>query len=441
MNQRTTGLVVGLVTFVILTVGLLASTIYFYIEAGAAVEKKKAADEAAQASNSKASKIDREYKALVGFMTGEADAVAGEDTLATAKKALGAENVTNLKLELDSIRSTRDQLAQDNANLKQQADAARADAASARAEAGKASQGALAAGQRVEGDIGAYRTKVDEYGKKVESTVQEITRLQDEMDQRRRNEVASLQEKIDSESVSRATLETRVSELQKSVDQYRVKPENAAQLADGRIIDSAGQDGEVFISIGAKQRVQPGMTFDVYDSVQAIQYNPTTGELIPGKARIQVLKVDDSTSTARIIPEGRRWGGRTRPVVKDDVIANVIFSPEYRYKFLVHGMFDVDADGKATAAEAEYVRGRIKAWGGDVVEGDALRGDLDFVVMGVQPSKPLDLPPDADEGEYTAHFDQKRAYEAYTALFTDAQSARVPVLNWNRMQVLTNEGR
>ena len=441
MNQRTTGLVVGLVTFVILTVGLLASTIYFYIEAGAAVEKKKAADDAAQASSSKAAKIDREYKALVGFMTGEADAVAGEDTLATAKKALGAENVTNLKLELDSIRSTRDQLAQDNANLKQQAEAARADAAAAREEASKASQGALAAGQRVEGDIGAYRTKVDEFGKKVDSTVQEITRLQDEMDQRRRNEVASLQEKIDSESVSRATLETRVSELQKSVDQYRVKPENAAQLADGRIIDSAGQDGEVFISIGAKQRVQPGMTFDVYDSVQAIQYNPTTGELIPGKARIQVLKVDDSTSTARIIPEGRRWGGRTRPVVKDDVIANVIFSPEYRYKFLVHGKFDVDNDGVPTASEAEYVRGRIKSWGGEVVDGDKLRGDLDFVVMGVKPTKPIDLASDADEGEYTAHFEQQKAFETYETLFNEAQTARIPVLNWNRMQVLTNEGR
>ena len=441
MNQRTTGLVVGLVTFVILTVGLLASTIYFYIEAGAAVEKKKAADEAAQASSRKASTIDTQYKALVGFMTGEADAVAGEDTLATVKKALGAESATNLRLELDGLRSGRDQLAQDNANLKQQAEAARADAAAARQEASKASQGALAAGQRVEGDIGAYRTKVDEFGKKVESTVQEISRLQDEMDQRRRNEVASLQEKIDSESVNRATLETRVTELQKSVDQYRVKPENAAQLADGRIIDAAGQDGEVFISIGAKQRVQPGMTFDVYDSVQSIQYNPTTGELIPGKARIQVLKVDESTSTARIIPEGRRWGARTRPVVKDDVIANVIFSPDYRYKFLVHGLFDVDNDGTATAAEAEFVRGRISSWGGEVVTGDRLRGDLDFVVMGVRPTEPLDLPANADEGQYTAHFDLKRAYETYNALFTDAQAARVPVLNWNRMQVLTNEGR
>jgi hypothetical protein len=53
----------------------------------------------------------------------------------------------------------------------------------------------------------------------------------------------------------------------------------------------------------------------------------------------------------------------------------------------------------------------------------------------------LDLPANADEGQYTAHFDLKRAYETYNALFTDAQAARVPVLNWNRMQVLTNEGR
>ena len=40
MNQRTTGLVVGLVIFVILTVGLLASTIYFNIEAGDAKAKE-----------------------------------------------------------------------------------------------------------------------------------------------------------------------------------------------------------------------------------------------------------------------------------------------------------------------------------------------------------------------------------------------------------------
>ena len=207
------------------------------------------------------------------------------------------------------------------------------------------------------------------------------------------------------------------------------------------MIDVTGQNGEIFISIGSKQRVQPGMTFDVYDSASAIQYNPSTGDLIPGKARVQVLKVEENTSTARVIPENTRYAPRPRPIVKDDVIANVIFSPDYRYKFLVHGKFDIDNDGNATAAEAEFVRGRIKSWGGDVVEGDTLRGDLDFIVMGVQPLKPLDLSSDADEGQYTSHFDQKKAFETYQTLFNEAQTARVPVLNWNRMQVLTNEGR
>jgi hypothetical protein len=442
MNQRTTGLVVGLVIFVILTVGLLASTVVFITEAGDAKAKAKDATEAAMSAKKGESSAKGAFKALAGFVIGDPDLSAnGEEAVTQVKKALNAEGVANLKIELETLRSNRDQLAQDNANLKKAAESARAEAATAREEQKKASEGAQAAGKLVENDIGKYRTSSKKYETDLQQTVADVKKYQDEMDQRHRNEVAELQGQIDTVSSSKAELSGRVDDLQKAVDQYRVKPENAATLADGRVIDVAGQNGEVFISIGSKQRVQPGMTFDVYDSVSAIQYSPTTGDLIPGKARIQVLKVEENTSTARVIPENSRFAPRPRPIVKDDVIANVIFSPEYRYKFLVHGKFDVDNDGKATAAEAEYVRGRIKAWGGDVVEGDALRGDLDFVVMGVMPIEPMALSTDAGEGEYTAHFDQKKAYDTYKTLFDEAQTARIPVLNWNRMQVLTNEGR
>ena len=442
MNQRTTGLVVGLVIFVILTIGLLGSTVLFKVQAGEANAKAKDATDAAMSAKKSESSAKGAFKALAGFVIGDPDLSAnGEEAVTQVKKALNAEGVANLKIELETLRSNRDQLAQDNANLKKAAESARAEAATAREEQKKASEGAQAAGKLVENDIGKYRTSSKKYETDLQQTVANVTKYQDEMDQRHRNEVSELQGQIDNVSNSRAELSGRVADLQKAVDQYRVKPENAATLADGRVIDVAGQNGEVFISIGAKQRVQPGMTFDVYDSVSAIQYSPTTGDLIPGKARIQVLKVEENTSTARVIPENSRFAPRPRPIVKDDVIANVIFSPEYRYKFLVHGKFDVDNDGKATAAEAEYVRGRIKAWGGDVVEGDALRGDLDFVVMGVMPIEPMALSTDAGEGEYTAHFDQKKAYDTYKTLFTEAQTAHIPVLNWNRMQVLTNEGR
>ena len=440
MNQRTTGLVVGLVIFVILTVGLLASTIYFNIEMNDAKVKAKESSDTARAAQAKEGKIKTAYGSLTSFVTGDPSQSA-DSPVEDIKKSLGAENVTSLKIELETLRSRTEQLSQDNANLKKQMAASQSDATASRDEAKKATEGAQAASKRVEGDIATYRTSSQKFGDEVKDTVATVKKYQDDMDQRHRNEMADLQGQIDNVSSSRAELSGKVEVLQKTVDQYRVKPENAASLADGRVIDVTGQNSEIFISIGSKQRVQPGMTFDVYDSANAIQYNPTTGDLIPGKARVQVLKVEENTSTARVIPENTRYAPRPRPIVKDDVIANVIFSPDYRYKFLVHGKFDIDNDGTATAAESEFVRGRIKSWGGDVVEGDTLRGDLDFIVMGVQPLRPLDLPSDADEGQYTSHFEQKKAYETYQTLFTEAQTARVPVLNWNRMQVLTNEGR
>jgi hypothetical protein len=61
--------------------------------------------------------------------------------------------------------------------------------------------------------------------------------------------------------------------------------------------------------------------------------------------------------------------------------------------------------------------------------------------MGVRPKQPADLGSNADSGAYAAYLEQKTAYENYQRLFGDAQGARIPVLNWNRMQVLTNAGR
>ncbi len=440
MQQRTTGLVVGLVTFVILTVALLAASIYFFVEMQDAKDKAKNASDAQRIAQDKERKTEESYGQLVGFVLGDPSA-RPEGGIDRIKEGLGAAGVANLKLELESLRGKVESLTQEAESMSKLAAAQKADATSAREEVKKAKESAQAAAKNVDDTIGQYKSTTEKFGSEVKSTVASISRLQDEIDERRRNEVASLQGQIDTISSSRAELSTRVADLQKTVDQYRVKPANAASLADGRIIDVGGQDGEIFLSIGAKQRVQPGMIFDIYDDANSIQYNPTTGELVPGKARVVVLKVSDATSTARIVPDSNRPGAKTRPVVKDDVIANAIFSPDYRYKFLVHGKFDIDNDGRATTAEADYVRGRIRAWGGEVIEGDKLRGDLDFIVMGVQPTAPAPLPANANEGEYTSYFESKKAHDAYQALFNEAQSARVPVLNWNRMQVLTNEGR
>ncbi len=441
MQQRTTGLVVGLVSFVIATVALLATTIYFYVEAQRAEETAKNARDETKLARDKERKTEDAYGQLVGFVNGDPSA-RPEGGLEVIKTSLNASKVTNLRIELDTLRSAISQAETTNATLKKQLDAAKADVASARKESEVAKNSALAAGKSVDDTLGTYRSSTEKYGTEVKDAVSNITRIQDEIDTRRRNEVAGLQGQIDNLSSSRAELSTRLSEMQGVVDQVRAKPENASQLVDGRVIEVGGPEGELYISLGSKNRLQPGMIFDVYNDATSIQYDPATNTLVPGKARIQVLKVSDTTSTARVVPDAA--GGRTnarQPVVKDDVLANPIYSPDYRYKFLVHGKFDIDNDGRATAAEADYVRGRVASWGGEVVSGDKLRGDLDFVVLGVQPMQPPSLAADANEAAYTQYYEAKQAFEAYRGLYDEAQSARVPVLNWNRLQVLTNEGR
>jgi hypothetical protein len=326
--------------------------------------------------------------------------------------------------------------------MKKQVAAAQAEAKSARKESEASKAAAQAAASKVDETIGGYRASTEKFGTEVKDTVAGITKAKDEIENRRRNEVSGLQEQIDKLSSTTADQSTRLSEMQGVMDKVRAKPENAAQLVDGRVIDVGGADGEVFISLGSKNRLQPGMLFDVYDDPNSIQYDPESNNLIPGKARLQVLKVSDTTSTARVIPPaGDSRANARRPVVKDDVIANPIYSPNYRYKFLVHGKFDIDNDGRATVAEADNVRAVILRWGGDVVEGDTLRGDLDFVVLGAQPMQPPPLAPDANDAAYTQFYEAKKAYDAYQQLFQKAQDSRLPVLNWNRLQVLTNEGR
>jgi polyhydroxyalkanoate synthesis regulator phasin len=443
MNQRSTGLVVGLVIFVILTVGLLASTIYFQIDASRAARQEASKASDLRGSEQRAQQARASAEKLARLLTGDAGAAtATDEDIANLRKALGAEGEANLRQLVDDLRAKSEQAKQENENLKKQLASMQSELSSGREEVRKAIAAADAAKAKVEGTVETYRSTADKYESQVKDALVTFTKVQTDSEQRAREDKDRLERAVSELDASRTDLSSRVAKLQETVDQYRIKPKNAASLVDGRVIDVSDEDGQVFLSIGAKQRLQPGMVFDVYDSAAAVQFDPGSGELIPGKARLQILKVEEDTSTARVIPEDRRSGGRApRPVVKDDVIANAIYSPDQRYRFLVHGKFDVDNDGRATTAEADFVRSRIQRWGGEVVEGDSISGDLDFIVMGVRPMKPFELPPNADASQFSAYHEQQKAFQDYDSLFREAQTARIPVLNWNRMQVLTNEGR
>jgi hypothetical protein len=445
VNKSSTGLVVSLVVFVILTVGLLASTMFFYVQAESARQDARNEQSQRTAAADKARRAEEAFGALTQLVSGDAGSAADKEVVKAMGEQLKVASGGNLKSELETLRAGNERLTAETAELRKLAEDSKAAAAKAREDSSKARAEVDKVRADVERDVAGYREASEKGRTEVAATVNAINKVQDDAAQRHQTALQEMQRRVDDADASKQDLAKRIESLQEAVDKNRAKPENPAALVDGRVIDVSDADGQVFVSIGSKQRVQPGMTFDVYDSPTSIQANPTTGDLVPGKARIQILKVEAETSTARVIPPDTAGGAGParveRPVLRDDVIANAIFSPNQRYRFLVHGKFDVDEDGRATEAETDFVRASIKRWGGEVVEGDELRGDLDFVVMGVRPKQPADLGSNADSGAYAAYLEQKTAYENYQRLFGDAQGARIPVLNWNRMQVLTNAGR
>jgi hypothetical protein len=319
--------------------------------------------------------------------------------------------------EIDSLKRQINDLNQDNSQVRE-----------------RSKQMELASNQKVDevtNTFEGYSTATVKYKKQIDTAVNQINDNRTQMEQNFRNKEADLQKKLDNSRNENSVMEAQINELRKKTENYRIRPKNPAELVDGRVI-SVPSSSQIFIDLGEKDRIIPGMTFEVYDSPASIRVDDRTGDYTRGKASIEIIRVSPNTATARIT---RAVKGR--PVVKEDVIANAIFNRDYRFKFLVHGLFDIDNDGNPTPSESDYVKRRIIEWGGELVDGQELTGDLDFLVLGNQPNMPLPLPPDANDTQFTEYIKLKESRKQYDDLFNQASKAQIPVLNWNRFQVLT----
>ncbi|MGA1056324.1 MAG: hypothetical protein ACO3Y3_01360 [Phycisphaerales bacterium] len=444
-----TGMLVSLVVFVVATVALLVVSIVLYAGQSKAREEAKDAQaslasvisneersrdatramlaEAASSRQSLFAELARRSSDIATFVSGDPN--AGLDQMRrelgvpegqTVRTAISNERgqVRKLTQDLDAMKTRLSSAEEENRRLQ-----------NAMAEAESRGQAALAAAQA---SIDEYARTVDSLRAETQSAVAEIGEARSRIEARFTQRVRDLERQIDELNRDNAVLRTRAAELDRKVNEVRPKSQNPAELVDGRIIDVVGADRQVFIDLGRKDRLQPGITFEVYDDGSAIQIDPATGEYARGKASIQIIKVGDISSTGRIVRESR-----ATPVVPGDVLANAVFDKNTRFKFLVYGKFDVDGDGRATAAEAEYLKQQVRDWGGVVAEGDELTGDLDFLVLGVQPTEPGPLPPTASAPQIEARLEAQAEYDRYDRLFRRANEAQIPVLNANRFEILT----
>ncbi|MSR41157.1 MAG: hypothetical protein EXS10_04560 [Phycisphaerales bacterium] len=448
-RSASTGMLVGLVVFVLMSVVFLALSIIFFVGKTAEHEIAVKADQNLAEFIRSEERGRDQAKALQVAAAGNQRSVFGEmaERADATQKFLGSDDVdlaaTRTALELNATDTVRGALRDLRQQVRARTDEAsslrtrladatkQADALKAQgATSDKQHQAALA---KVEGTIGDFRAAVEDAQNRMNAAITSFETFRAELEETQRNTMAEKDRELDASREEVAVLSEKVSALQSKVELVSGRSTNPADLVDASVAGIDPTSGHVFISIGSQNRVTPGMTFEVFDDASTIVASAENGSR--GKASLQILKVGDKTSTCRLL---RSTKGH--PVIKGDVVANAVFDPNYRFKFLVHGAFDVNKDGRATPAESDFLRERIRSWGGEVVDGSDITGDLDFIVLGSEPALPAPLPADATESQTTSYVAAREAREKYETLFKDALDAQIPVLNWNRFSTLTGGG-
>lgn len=193
-----------------------------------------------------------------------------------------------------------------------------------------------------------------------------------------------------------------------------------AYKPDGQIM--AVENNIIQLNIGTDARVYRGMTLAVYDKGMPI---PPSGK---GKAEIQVYDVEKNVSLARVIRSEKR-----RPIVAEDIVANLVWDSEKTNIFVVVGEFDLDGDGATDPDARQKITELIQQWGGKVT--DRVSPQTDYLVLGAPPSVPPQPTPEQTVADPLAMERYDAAVERrdrYNTAEKDAADLWVPVFNTER---------
>lgn len=446
-----TGVVVSLVVFILTTVFLLVLTIVFYAGKSHEMEERAKAESmlaeyvkpnqrssdmfkgfqaaARDGGQSVAQYLNSRYESVMTFAGG--DPAGGVDALKLEVSKYGVKDTDTLRNRLGELHRNLNASQNENKSLNEQMGRMNDQLAEKDAQLNQARQEHQQAIDGVEAQIAGYRDAAEEYRKRLDEAIDGLNRAKDTMRSRYESEIGDLRSEIDHLSRENGILKGKIEVFEKIRADSHMKGQHPGMMVDGTIIDAPGSSDQVFIDRGKKDRIVLGMTFEVYSDRAQIRLNPQTGEVPRGKASLQVIKVSDTTSTCKVT---RTVPGQ--PLVRGDVVANSVYDPTYRFKFLVHGKFDIDGDGRPTETEAEYLRSLVINWGGTVVSGESLPGDLDFLVLGEEPPRPVPPPDDASAVLIQDYVKKNEANAKYNELFRQARDAQIPVLNANRFFIL-----
>jgi hypothetical protein len=193
-----------------------------------------------------------------------------------------------------------------------------------------------------------------------------------------------------------------------------------AYKPDGQIM--AVENNIIQLNIGTDEQVYRGQTFAVYDKGMPI---PPSGR---GKAEIQVYDVEKNVSLARVIRSEKR-----RPIVAEDIVANLVWDSERTNVFVVAGEFDLDGDRAVDLDAPQKITELIEKWGGRVV--DNVSPQTDYLVLGTRPPVPAQPTPEqtvADPLAMERYDAAVKRRDRYNTAKKDAANLWVPVFNTER---------
>ena len=444
-----TGVVVSLVVFILLAIGLAVVSILLW---GRLREAQQSVDNADRTLSEYATAAERTSPWMDQLQNSSGrESVVGllNNENATLKRLVGgspSESVESLQTRLTAVGLSPDGTAYDlvsslnrrlaettsnNGDMAHRVSTAESAVDDLKNRLGAVEAQQTAVSQAAAAELEPYRDADSRHESRINDAIDQFKQAEARTADRYADQIDDLETENDDLRHRNTILSSRVADLEALYSKDRIEPTDPSQLADGRVIEVVGGD-RVYLNRGRVDHIVLGMTFEVYDD--ATQIRPDDNGRMPrGKASLQVLKVGESTSTAKVTRSNLR-----RPVLADDVVANAVYDPKYTFRFLVHGKFDMNDDGASTEDEARYLRERIRRWGGEVVDGETIPGDLDFLVLGDQPQLP-ERPQGASLSpqEWQDYTRKRQVFEAYQGLFDAAREARIPVLNQQRLDILT----
>ena len=325
--------------------------------------------------------------------------------------------IEKLKTRLDNTTDTALALEEHLKELQNQFD-------DATAEGFEKEQVLLAEKEKYQQQVNDIAQDYDELKALLEQTSeQQVQTLAAQLDEERDNSKTLKQQLLKTQAELKITQE-RIKHIQAELQVIVPPPDSevAAYKPDGRIILIDEKTKVVHLNIGSDDGVYRGLTFSVYDKNMPI---PKDGR---PKAEIEVFNVGKNISAAQITRSETR-----KPIILNDVIANLIWDSDKTNVFVVAGDFDLDSDGNIDDNAADKIKVLIEKWGGRVVETVSI--DTDFLVLGRAPKvlrRPTFEEIEVDPMAMRKYEASLQRLASYKEVLKQAENLAIPIFNTER---------